>query len=141
MKNTIGNFRIFAILVAIVLLTVGCRTFEPVNISLDGIWDRGDIIITITGNNAIFSQINPNTNWQIVENNGLIRIGDLKLRNITQAGPLRWTAQELLFSYDGYTISGWENSTITMNRDGRSIRIQTGGSNTKNPENTYARIR
>ena len=137
MKNII---KLLGIVVTIGFLAFSCLTYEPINTSLEGVWNRGDIVITITGNMAVFSQISPNTNWDRVQNNGQIKIGDVKFRNITQTGRLTWTCQDLTFNHDVWTIRGWENATITMNSNGQTIQISTGGGIT-NPNTAYTRVR
>ena len=144
MKNKIKIFVIFTLIVTVGFLTVSCSSVEPapppVNTSLDGIWSRGDIVITISGSSAIFTEISPDTNWHRVQNIGQISIGDTKFRDITPDGDLRWTAQDLTFNNDSYRISGWQNAIITMDTDGLSIHVSTGGG-VSNPENTYLRVR
>jgi len=141
MKNMVKFLGIITIVVIIGFLTTSCLTFDTnVNTSLDGVWSRGDIIITISGNSGVFTQINPNTNWHRVQSNGEIRIGDLKFRNINQTGHLRWSMQDLSFNHNVFTIAGWENATISMDRNGNTIRVITGGG-VSNPDNVYTRVR
>ena len=142
MKYKIKFFGVTAVVVAVLFFAIGCLAFEPApppNRSIEGVWNRGDIVITISGNSGVFTQINPNTNWHRVQSNGNISIGDQKFRNITPAGHLRWNFQDLTFNHDVWTISGWENATIIMDSDGRTIRVATGGGVT-NPNNVYRRV-
>ena len=135
------------LLVCFLLMSfAGCASMfssqsTPVNTSLEGVWSRndGEIVITITGDNGVFTRINPNTHWQRVQNNGHVRIGDQKLRNITQTGNLRWTAQDLTMNDGNYTIGGWNNCIITMGANGRTIQLITEGG-VVNPNNAYTRV-
>ena len=126
MKNTLKFFGIIAVVAVIGFTTLGCVSTTPTNVntSLDGVWNRGDIVITISGNNGIFTQINSG-NWLASKNNGTINIGDQKLKNIAQVGNLRWTAQNLSSDANDHSIRDWKNCTITMSSNGRTIRLET----------------
>jgi hypothetical protein len=134
MKKTNKLFGIVAIVATIGLLAVSCLTFEPAQ-SLDGVWSRGDIIITISGNNAVFTQFSPNYRHIEAVNIGVLNIGDLCNRNIRQTGNLRWTGDSLVLDMEvdsygtivRYTGTSWRNCTITMSATGRTIRIEADG--------------
>ncbi|MDR1867655.1 MAG: hypothetical protein LBQ77_05260 [Treponema sp.] len=118
MKNTFKRFWIFAIVAAISFLTVGCSTdnYEMLN----GVWDRGDIVVTFDDSNGFFTEIKSHSIWIPFLNNGSISIGDRKFRNITRkmsdlSGELKWSCQEL---NTGFT---WEDCTITMDSGGQKI--------------------
>ena len=138
MKNTIKLFRFVILIAAIGFLSAGCLTTGKVNTSLEGVWGREDIVITITGESGVFTQINPNAHWHIALSNGSVRIGDLKFRNIVQTGHLKWTTDELSINIGNYTTS-WKNSTITMDESGQTIQVLTSGG-VINPDNTYTRV-
>ena len=117
------------------------------NTSLNGIWSRGDIVITILNESGYFTEIKSGS-WQKVLNNGAVRVGDRKLRNITQTDNLRWTAQDLawnarnIYVDSTYLLGNWENCIVTMTEDGQNIYTRTQGTgNLLNPENTYTRLR
>jgi hypothetical protein len=110
------------------------------NTQLNGVWNRGDIVITINGSNAVFTKISPNTPWGNVLKKGSISIGDLDLRNITPKGNLSWSAEALTYNGD-YSIRGWINCTITMDANGKAMRIVAGNSSgISNPDNTFTRV-
>jgi len=98
----------------------------PVNTSLDGDWDRGDIIVTISGNKGVFSKINTNYN----RNPGR-KVGDQRFRNITKVDDLKWSAQE------SFTGDNWRNSIIIMSADDRTIRVSNQGY----PDDIYTRVK
>jgi hypothetical protein len=142
MKNTKKLFGIVPIVMTIGFLAVSCLTYENVNTSLNGVWSRGDIVITITDSNGVFTQINSSSNWQQVLNNGYIRIGDTYLRNITRTGNLRWAGQILSYNSGEYTLSGWRDFTISMDSRGKTLQIMVNNveANFINQATTYTRI-
>ena len=138
MKSRMKLFGIIAFVSTIGFLVTGCLT-KKINTSLEGVWDRGDIVVTITGNEGVFTKINPDTNWHKIQSKDLVKIGDVKFKNITKTENLKWTAQELSHDINTLTISGWNNTVITMDPDGKTLHILTGG-NVKNPNNSYKRV-
>ena len=120
-------------------------TTTNINTSLNGVWSRGDIVITITDNNGYFTEINSGS-WEKVMKNGFIRVGARKLRSIIQTGDLRWTAQDLawnainIYEDASYRLGNWQNCIILMDEQGRTIQTITRGSDLLNPENTYTRV-
>ena len=130
------------VLVAVAgILSVGCLTNDTnVNTSLNGYWSGRGMTINISDSNGVFTQINPpNVYWQEALDNGLINVGDQRLRNITQTGSLRWTAQEWGFIVSNNRVTGmdWYNITITMATNGRTITTRLGGTDM---EVTYTRM-
>jgi len=152
MKNKKSVFRIISIVMlmnVILIGLIGCASlFEPVNVntSLNGVWSRGDIVISFSGSDGVFTQINSG-HWRNAQNGGLIKIGDKKFRNITSMGNLRWSAQELSIiasdqdvnDHTRYRVDTWDNCTIIMSSNGRTIQIRTQGG-ALNPDNTYSRV-
>jgi hypothetical protein len=120
MKNTFRLFWIFAIVVAIGFLVVGCEIDNNDYEMLNGVWDRGDIVVTFNDGNGIFTQINSNSNWQTVRNYGYVNIGDRKFRNIDKNGDLKWTCQELVHDTSTY-VTSWEDCTLTMSANGQTL--------------------
>ena len=104
------------------LLLTGCSDYEK----LDGVWDRGDIVVTFSNGSATFTQINSNSNWEKVRQNGSVRVGDKKFRYVSGSYP-KWTAEELTYDYSTYLVKGWEDCTITMDGDGQTITVYTPG--------------
>ncbi|MHC6202579.1 hypothetical protein ACYULU_05215 [Breznakiellaceae bacterium SP9] len=102
---------------------------------LNGVWDRGDIVVTFNDSTGVFTQINSTSGWITLLNNGTIHIGDQKFRNITKSGDLKWTCQEK--TYPSSTSTGWVDSTITMDSDGRTFRSYS--SNTNPTTSTYTK--
>ena len=132
MKKRFYLFGIAVLVTAIVFLMAGCDLFGDDYDMLNGEWDRGDIIITFNDNNGVFTQINSNSGWHTLLNNGTVRIGDRKFRNLKSSGNLKWTGQEL--TYLGSNTS-WENTTLTIS--GQTLRVETV--NVSNPISTYTR--
>ena len=136
------------VVVATGLLTAGCLTSpstppsaHDVDTSLNGVWSRedGEIVVTFTDSNGVFTQINSNSGWRQVQNNGAIKIGDAKFRNITMTDNLRWTCQNLTYNTRDYSMS-WIKCTITMDANGQTIRTFSEGSSIENSSNTYTRV-
>jgi hypothetical protein len=108
------------------------------NRSLNGIWDRGDgNTISIIDSNGYFTIID--SDWQKVQNNGDIKIGRGKFRNIKSTGNLKWSAQELTHDTSTYRIRNWSNCTITMASDGNTFTSYN--STTTNKSRVYTRRR
>ncbi|MHB9295755.1 hypothetical protein PilKf_01503 [Pillotina sp. SPG140] len=140
MKNTFKRFWIFAIVTALGFLTVGCSTdnYEMLN----GVWDRGDIVVTFNDDVGVFTEIKSHSGWQQVLNNGSISIGDRKFRNITRkmsdlSGELKWSCQELIYNDSTYVVLGWEDCTITMDSSGKTLQTYT--LNVVDPYQTYTK--
>ena len=137
MKNFFKLFGIVILISAIGFSVISCDLSDNDNEMLNGVWDRGDIVITINGDTGVFTQINSNSPWQIVQNNGSVRIGDRKLRNITKSGDLAWTGQYFVYDTSNYRDTWWENCTITLDASGQTLRINTPA--TINPITTYTK--
>lgn len=92
--------------------------------SLNGVWDRDVIEITISDSTGVFSEINSGI-WLNALNLGFISMGSQKFSNITRTSDLNWTCNQLWATYDslGNTNSVfWDVSTsIVMSEDGSSI--------------------
>jgi hypothetical protein len=81
--------------------------------SINGVWAREDgNVISILGSYGYLTIID--SGWKRVENNGDIRIGSTKFRNINSIGNLTWSAQELSYDTTTYYVGSWNNCTITM---------------------------
>ena len=98
---------------------------------LTGTWDRGDMRVTIVGNNAVITQVNSGY-WLTALNSGFFKIGDSKIRNITRTGSLTWSCQELWLNYSlfgevNYIYWG-DNEIITMNEAGTTFGVGGGNS-------------
>ena len=92
---------------------------------LNGVWDRGDIVVTFYNDSAVFTEVKSG-HWLIHLNAGRIYIGDSKkFRNITKAGDLRWTAQEQIGTIDNSGLGGWHSCTITVAANGQTLQIVT----------------
>ena len=136
MKKRIKYFGIGTLVMIIGALSIGCVTFEPPNTSIEGVWSRGDVVVTISGNTAVFTQFNQNYAHLDLVNNGMINAGDQQIRNIRQAGNLRWTCEFIFVSRSGSNVQLlWEYGTITMAANGRTIQVSAGGHNM-----TYTRV-
>ncbi|MDR2717187.1 MAG: hypothetical protein LBB89_03865 [Treponema sp.] len=130
MKNTIKLFGIVAIVAAVGLLVVSCLTV-PTNTSIDGVWDRGDIVITISGDTAVFTQFNQNYRHIEVVNIGMVNIGDQNIRNIKRVGYYSFTGELLYILSDKdssgeiirYTGLDWRNCTISVSTSGKIMTI------------------
>ena len=148
MKNKIIFFRLIIIAISVCISVIsftGCATrLPPVNTSLEGTWDRGDIVIYITGNNAVFTQFNSNYRHLEAVDIGIINVGDQQIRNIKQVDDLKWTGEFLMIMFETnprgilirYTGIDWSNGSITMSSNGDTIQVTFDGSNLM----TYYRV-
>ena len=123
---------IVAIIAIFGLSLNGCSVSNNDYEMLNGRWDRGDIVVTFNGTSAVFTQINSNSGWQSVKNNGSIRIGDKKFRNIRKKSNLQWTAQELTFNPTTYMVSDWKDCTLTIEENGQKLHVHTPNINHEN---------
>jgi cytochrome oxidase Cu insertion factor (SCO1/SenC/PrrC family) len=103
---------------------------------LNGVWSRGDIVVTFNNSSGVFTQINSNSGWKTLLDNRTIKIGDKKFRNIEKTDNLKWTCQSLTYYPSNYSTD-WENCTITMNANGQTLQTYTP--NTSNPFSTYTK--
>lgn len=100
-------------------------TLNSVNSNLDGVWDRGDIVITISGTTGTFTLINSG-GWVKLIDAGVISIGSVKIQNISQVTSTEWNCQDLWCKNpdDIILTMGWSTSgTIKMSPDGNSITV------------------
>ena len=128
MKNIFKFFGVLAFTSLLVFSLIGCdiETDDGNGGQLNGIWDRGDIIITFNGSQGVFSDIKSGSAW-----NGIVSIGDRKFRNITYKDNLTWSCQEMDVE------KNWHDGTITMSSDKQTIQAYTP--NTNPTTSTYTR--
>jgi hypothetical protein len=116
-----------------------CGYSSGPSLSLDGVWrgDRGvdDHVVTISGSTGVFTQISSMASWQSAINNGNVKAGDQKFRNLTNTGGSTWTGQELNASSSG-SVS-WGDCTITLSADALSFQLYSPGTST--PYMTYTK--
>ena len=124
MKNLVKLVGVIALVAAIGFSMVSCDIDDGDGHLLNGVWSRGDIVVTFNGSNGVFTEINSNSNWQPFLNNGTISIGDRKFRNITYENKLTWKGQELTYTIGTYN-TGWNDTTITMHSGDNTIRVDT----------------
>ena len=126
----------------IFLLSIGClRKSEPtpappVQISsLDGYWNRGDIVVYINGTVGTFYQINSGE-WVKALNQGFITIGSLKFKNLTQLkDDTFYSGQELWFHSNNQIIDevAWTiTGEFNLRNEGNTLYV-----NTKDPWSDY----
>jgi len=132
MKNLVKLFGIIAFVTVIGFSVVSCDDGDSGLI--DGVWDRGDIVVTFNGSSGVFSEVKSG-HWVIHLNAGRIRIGDTKFRNITYKNNLTWTGQELMGTNDNSALGGWNNTIITLN--GQTLEVRT--EDASSPLTTYTR--
>jgi hypothetical protein len=65
--------------------------------------------------------------WEEFVDAGLVKVGDLKIKNIEQISSNQWSCLELWYYYhEEKPFVGWsDNGTITMSEDGKSITIES----------------
>jgi len=108
--------------------------------TLNGDWDRGDIVVTFINGDGVFTVINSNSGWERVRENGDIKVGDKKFRNIKKSGDLKWTGEERNYNTATYRAGDWKNCTITMDADGQNIRVDDHGPDVTNPTTYYTKL-
>ena len=141
MKNFIKEriaplFGVIALVAVIGFSMVGCDLDDGNSDLLNGVWDRGDIVVTFSGSTGVFTEIKTNSStWIPLLNNGTISIGDRKFRNITYENKLKWTGQELAVPSGSTTSTTWENATLTIS--GQTLRVET--ENVIIPVTTYTK--
>ncbi|GHU07160.1 hypothetical protein FACS1894151_01050 [Spirochaetia bacterium] len=138
MKNYVKWFGIIAFVVVIGFSMVGCDLEEKDYEMLNGVWDRGDIIVTFSDDSAVFTQINSNSGWKQVQHNGYVSIGSRKFRNIKSSGNLKWTGQELTYNLSTY-VTTWYNCTLTVSSNGQTLKIVIHSDTIQDPYSTYTK--
>ena len=128
MKNKMKWMGIIVFITIIMVSMFSCDLFGNNFDELNGDWDRGDIVVTFNDSNGVFTEIKSG-GWLSIQNNGRIRIGDRKFRNLSSSGNLKWTCQELDQGLE------WKSTTLTIS--GQSLRVETP--NTSPGVTTYTR--
>lgn len=116
------------------MLMVGCAEKNdpkpdpgPSN-SLNGYWDRGDIVVQISGSTGTFFQINSGY-WKNALDLGFISIGSQKFRYLTQVKDGTWAGQELWnFHNSGGTVTEvrWsETGEFILSSNGNTLTVTT----------------
>jgi hypothetical protein len=136
MKSVFSKLALAAGIMLALTFTISCSTDDSDDSDygmLNGTWDRGDIVVTFNGSSGVFTEIQSNSGWQTVKNNGSIKIGDKKFKDIS-GKDLKWTCQERTYNQLTYISESWEDCTITMSSDGKTITVVTpeaaGGAST-----------
>jgi hypothetical protein len=138
MKSFSKLFAVVFLVAAIGFSMSGCELEEDNDYELlNGVWDRGDIVVTFNNDTAVFTQINSNSGWLPVLNSGHVRIGYRKLRDIKKSGDLKWSCQELAYDESTY-VTVWYDCTITMHSGGQTLQTYTP--DTSNPYSTYTKM-
>ncbi|MDD5659916.1 MAG: hypothetical protein PHR39_07935 [Actinomycetota bacterium] len=103
---------------------------EVVNMSLDDYWQRDDgLLIEIQGSEGYFRSFS--SSWQIMAEQGIVALGDAKMKNIVQLGENIWSCDDLWYAdkEEGSEIYWSDEAEITMSNDGKSIVIITKATN------------
>jgi len=104
--------------------------------SLDGVWamnsSSGEVVITVSGTSGVYSTLNPgNAVGLDAKNKGLITVGGQYWRNLRSTGDRTWSGQWLAVRSESSapnvaTRTSWENMTLTMSADGRTLTEDDG---------------
>jgi hypothetical protein len=138
MRNFVKWFGIIALAAVIGFSMAGCDLLFGNDYELlNGDWDRGDIVVTFNDSYATFTQINSDSAWKKVQNNGSISIGDRKFMNITKSSDRKWTCQERTYDTNTYIVKDWEDCTLTLSANGQTLTAYTPS--TTNPTTTYTK--
>ena len=113
--------------------------------TLNGYWDRGDIVVHINGSTGTFYQINSG-HWKMALNQGMITIGSLKFRYLiklkddTYTGQNLWCyytsteVQELRWSETGeFKLQNYGNTLFVTTKDPWEGDLETGEYTRINP--------
>jgi hypothetical protein len=134
MKNKIKLHGIIALAVVIGLSMAACD--DGNGDLINGVWDRGDIVVTINGSSGVFTEVKSNSGWIALLNNNIISIGGKKFRNIVYKNNQTWSGQEL--TYPDSSNTGWnDGTTFTLSNGGQTLQVVTP--NTTVPSTTYTR--
>jgi len=117
--------------------------------ALNGVWaaDGSSTWITISGNIGIFSALGTNNKalTQSAIDNGYIKLGDTKWRNITKTGDLKWSGQNLSIKWDRPNVASgtvWTDCSFILSADGQTLTFvgtKTEGGTTTAVADTYTR--
>jgi hypothetical protein len=107
--------------------------------TLDGTWkSEAGTIITFTGGNAVYKQLNPNPSAldKSARDKGFVKIGSQAYRNMKKTGDLTYTGQISGTNWgnnDPNVATGvsFGNVTITLSADGKTFSNNYGGTFTR----------
>jgi hypothetical protein len=122
MKNTLKLFGIIAFVAVIGCTMIACGDDGQGDL-INGVWDRGDIVVTISGSTGVFTEIKSHSVWFPFLNNGIVSIGDQIFRNISYDDNLKWTGQVRIYTIGTYN-TGWDTATFTIS--GQTMLVETG---------------
>jgi len=127
MKNTIKWFGIIALIAVIGFSMIGCEMDNDAEM-LDGVWDRGDIVVTFSGSTAVFTEIKSTSPWASTS----VKVGDQKFKNVKKTDDLKWTALQLTYDTSTFAIKDWSDCTITMAADRKTFEVYDADTVTTN---------
>lgn len=108
---------------------------KSLNHNLDGIWDRGDIEILISGQTAKFYKIKSG-DWGNYLNRGIISLETLKVKDISNISSNTWKCSDL-WKFDNKTY--WNSASLELSTDGNTIILESRDSSGKVVKNIYSR--
>jgi hypothetical protein len=110
---------------------VSATTLSANNYSLNGVWEgENGYQVRVSGSTATLLQIPGFPIWVDALNKGYISIGGTIWRNLTSTGNLRWSGETVGINWSGNrdiaTGITWQNTTIIMSADGKTINYEGG---------------
>ena len=95
---------------------------------LDGTWkfgtgSGGSFTINTRTGTGVYAIIDSSSAWQNAVREGIVKVGDVGLRNLTKTGDLTWSAQMQRLS--GSRLD-WIDITFTLSADGQTFRDRFG---------------
>jgi hypothetical protein len=103
----------------------------PTTQSLDGVWERGGMQVTVSGSTGVYSYLNSSIASGVALdaiNKGYLQIGTQAWRNLTSTGNLTWSGESFRIQY--YTSSPnvaigttWGSSTFIMSANGQTLTV------------------
>lgn len=103
------------------------------NLSINGKWQGSDgRIITISGSSGVFNSFGTGI-WKSAADKGIVKVGDLFLRNISNVNSTKWNSQQLwLQNTNGVpsSVKWGADGTIMISSNGNSFTLTS-----TNPDN------
>ena len=119
-------------LLCLTFIMTGCVKKDPdpdppPSSGIDGYWDRGDIIIHISGSQGTFYQI-ISGRWKDALEQGFITMQTVKIRYLTKIEEGKWSGQTLWVKWSGSTTEGikWSDTgEFKLSNDNSWLYITT----------------
>ena len=130
MKNFIKLFGIITVAALIGFSMVGCSPGGNNDYDLiNGVWEGDGTTITINGSIGRFSAIATGANWKTLFDNGMLKIGDPKFRNIVKGSSLYEWRGEILWINNQRQVTWVSNAQFVLAPDSKVLRVNSTSGN------------